>query len=323
MGNKKQSASVRRAEKNLTIGLPRAMLYHRYGALWETFFQQLDVNVIVSEPTNRRIMEEGAALAIDETCLSAKIFLGHVQTLIGRCSYILVPRITGFGVRRDMCTRFSSLYDLTCNVFRTSGQKFLTYNIDEKARSDEETAFEKMGEFLGFSQKEVKYAYKEAKKAEADQRKKQIRQQEKQYEKPGMKILVAGHSYVAEDACVGKPVLDFLEKSGAVVIRADLMDRKDALKKSTQMSPTLKWEINRELAGSIQAQKDKVDGIILLSVFPCGPDSMASEMIIRKNRGVPLLNLVLDGQEGMAGIETRLESFLDIIRFKKGEMGRG
>ena len=29
------------------------------------------------------------------------------------------------------------------------------------------------------------------------------------------------------------------------------------------------------------------------------------------------LNLLLDSQDGNAGIETRLESFIDIIRFRK------
>ena len=33
-----------------------------------------------------------------------------------------------------------------------------------------------------------------------------------------------------------------------------------------------------------------------------------------------LLNLVLDGQSGTAGVETRLESFIDIIRFKEGQL---
>ena len=65
--------------------------------------------------------------------------------------------------------------------------------------------------------------------------------------------------------------------------------------------------------------KEKVDGIILVSAFPCGPDSMTNELLIRRIKGVPILTLVLDTQSGMAGIETRLESFLDIIRFQKGE----
>ena len=65
--------------------------------------------------------------------------------------------------------------------------------------------------------------------------------------------------------------------------------------------------------------KEKVDGIILVSAFPCGPDSMTNELLIRRIKGVPVLPLILDIQSGMAGIETRIESFLDIIRFQKGE----
>ena len=84
------------------------------------------------------------------------------------------------------------------------------------------------------------------------------------------------------------------------------------------VSKTLKWELSRELVGSIQMHRDKVDGLILLSAFPCGPDSMVNEMIIRKFTGLPILNIVLDNQDGTAGLETRLESFTDILKLKKG-----
>lgn len=36
----------------LVIGLPNALLYHRYGILWKSFFTSLGAKVIVSEPTN-------------------------------------------------------------------------------------------------------------------------------------------------------------------------------------------------------------------------------------------------------------------------------
>ena len=42
-------------------------------------------------------------------------------------------------------------------------------------------------------------------------------------------------------------------------------------------------------------------------------------MIIRRVKDKPVLNLIIDGQEGSAGMETRLESFLDIIKFKKDD----
>jgi predicted nucleotide-binding protein (sugar kinase/HSP70/actin superfamily) len=68
----------------------------------------------------------------------------------------------------------------------------------------------------------------------------------------------------------------------------------------------------------VYKNREKVDGILLTSGFPCGPDSLVNEMIMRKNKDIPILNLVIDGQDGTAGMETRLESFVDIIRFKKG-----
>lgn len=219
-----------------------------------------------------------------------------------------------------MCTRFEALYDMTCNIFHGTGQKFAAYNVDVLKKKDEEDAFFALGTELGCAPKETKRAYKKAKKAENDYLKMALKKQELAMKSGETKILLAGHSYVLEDAYIGKAVTDFLKKLGVVVIRADLADRGEALKHSDRLSPTLKWEMNREIAGSIVMNRDKVDGIILVSAFPCGPDSMVNDMIMRRVKGIPILNLVLDGQNGTAGVETRLESFVDIIHFKGGKL---
>ena len=72
----------------LKIGIPRAFLYYRYHTLWETFLEELGVDFIVSPPTNKAILNAGSICAIDEACLPMKIFLGHVDWLIGRCDKI-------------------------------------------------------------------------------------------------------------------------------------------------------------------------------------------------------------------------------------------
>ena len=82
----------------------------------------------------------------------------------------------------------------------------------------------------------------------------------------------------------------------------DYLDREEAIKRSGELSYTCKWEMSREIVGSIVMHYDKVDGIILLSAFPCGPDSMVNELIARRVKRVPMLNLVLDSQSGTAGI---------------------
>ena len=315
--SKKKKAVSRRP---IVIGIPRAMLYHRYSVLWDSFFSGLGIGTVVSEPTTKGILEEGTSYAIDEACLATKIFLGHVKSLIGKCDYILIPRISNFGLQRSMCTKFEALYDMTVNTFRSTGQKFLSYNVDVKHRQDEEKAFLEMGIHLGFHRKEVQKAYKRAKKAELEDVKQKVKEQERLYQLPKTKILLAGHSYIIEDAYIGRPIQRMLERMDAVPIRADLTERKSALERSLKLSPTLKWEINREITGGIYKKRNNVDGIILLSAFPCGPDSMVNEMIVRRNNGIPLLNLIMDGQDGDAGVETRIESFIDIIGFKKGKL---
>ena len=301
-----------------TIGLPRAMLYYRYRTLWQTFFRELEIPVVTSPLTDRSILEQGTALAIDEACLSLKIYLGHVAALVRKCDYILIPRISSFGHHRNMCTRFEALPDLTQTVFRDSGQKFLTYDVDELSKHSEEAAFLDLGRSVGCPPKAVKRAYQRAKKAELAQHKAEVQAQEALFRQEGLKILIAAHSYVAEDPCMGKPVTDYLRGAGVLPLRADLVDREGALKRSRDLSPTCKWEINREILGGIVQHRADVDGMILLSAFPCGPDAMVNELILRRVKGIPILNLVLDSQSGTAGVETRLESFIDIIRFKEG-----
>ena len=307
--------------ETIKIGLPRALLYYRYRVLWRTFFQELGMETVVSAPTDRAILERGTALAIDEACLSLKIYLGHVAALVGQCDYILVPRVSNFGRHRAMCTRFESTPDLVRNVFRNERQKFLSYEVDqEMKKAGEEDAFVELGKSLGCTAKAAKKAYKAAKKAELSHHKERVQRYEQQYKKDGMKVLIAAHSYVAEDPYMGRMVSDYLKKAGVIPVRADMADREAALKRSRELSPTCKWEVNREILGGIAMHKGDVDGIILLSAFPCGPDAMVNELITRRVKGVPMLNLVLDSQSGTAGVETRLESFIDIIRFQEGKL---
>lgn len=303
-----------------SIGLPRAMLYYRYGTLWRTFFQELGLETVVSEPTSREILDRGTALAIDEACLSLKIYLGHVASLVGRCGWILVPRVSNFGRHRNMCTRFEAAPDLVRNILRDTEQKFLSCDIDVLEKRDEESAFLDLGRQLGATVKEARRAYRTARRADAAQFKARVQRQEVLSRQEGLKVLLAAHSYVAEDPFLGQAAAGFLKENGVLVLRADLTDREAALKRSRELSPTCKWELSREILGGILRRRGEVDGIILLSAFPCGPDAMVNELVLRRIRDVPVLNLVLDGQTGTAGLETRLESFIDIIRFKEGTL---
>lgn len=303
-----------------TVGIPRGLPYHRFGVLWKGFFTALQVPYRVSNPTTMKTLELGTDRSTDETCLAMKLYLGHVDSLVGKCDCLLVPRVSNFGRNRVMCPRFEGLYDMVRNIYRESGQRLLTYEVDALHGISEEDGFVQMGKELGLSAKEARRAYQTAKKEERESQLKLSREEGLQLKVPGLKVLVVGHSYVLEDAYVGAPIVEFLKRNDVQLISAAVGDREGALKYSHVFSPTCKWEMNRELLGNLALKRKLADGIILLSTFPCGSDAMVNDLIIRQLEGVPVLNLVLDSQSGMAGIETRLESFLDIIKFKRGLM---
>ncbi len=101
-----------------TVGIPRALLFYKYHHLWETFLYSLEVNYIISPPTTKAILAKGINIAVDETCLPSKIYLGHVDWLIGCCDSILVPRIAEFGKQNTVCTKHQAMPDVLKNTFR-------------------------------------------------------------------------------------------------------------------------------------------------------------------------------------------------------------
>lgn len=301
----------------MKIGIPRALLYHRYDVLWTKYFQELGFETVISPVTNKTILEDGDRYAIDENCLSSKLFFGHVSALIGKCDYIFVPRIANYGQDGVLCSRFEALYDIAVNTFRGKGTEFITCDIDVEQKKSELDAYASLALQFDMTMTEGARAYEAAKEAARAAQQRKIEAQEALLAKDGIKILVVGHSYNLHDTYIGMPIVQALKKLDAIPLLADSVDLDVVRNRYTNICKNVPWMVNRELVGAIDMYHDVVDGIILITAFPCGPDSMMNEMIIRRVKDKPILNLLLDSQDGNAGIETRLESFVDIIRFRK------
>ncbi|SDZ08595.1 acyl-CoA dehydratase activase-related protein [Tindallia californiensis] len=304
----------------MVIGIPRAFLYHRYRHLWETFFDELNISYLVSPETTREILNDGITHAIDEACLSSKIYLGHVAWLMNRCDAILVPRVDNYGSDGIVCTKFQALYDVVHNTFRENKPTLLDYNIDFKNADAEFRGFIKMGKKLGKKRSTSMRAYLVARQTQKSIEIMETKKLEEQLKASGIKVLLVAHRYNIDDQYIGAPILYHLKELGVTTLLGEAANRKEAIAEAEKVTDTLPWAFNKELVGAVSLYQNKIDGVILISSFPCGPDSLVNEMINRRFPQLPMLNLTLDGQEGSAGMETRLESFIDIIKFKRDDL---
>ena len=132
-----------------------------------------------------------------------------------------------------------------------------------------------------------------------------------------LKILLAGHPYNLYDDFIGKTIIQLLEENHIDVIYSDLYDQKYLKSEVEKISKRNYWTYNREIIGAISHYQDSVDGIIIITTFPCGPDSLSNEMILR-NVKIPITNLIIDDASGDAGLITRIESFIDILEERNG-----
>ena len=82
--------------------------------------------------------------------------------------------------------------------------------------------------------------------------------------------------------------------------------------------------INRPIGGhaqqaighTIQYAKEGYDGVILIYPFTCMPEITSNAIIhaVSKKYHIPVLTLCFDEQTGQAGVQTRLEAFVDMIK---------
>ena len=153
-------------------------------------------------------------------------------------------------------------------------------------------------------------------KAKDKQRKYDINQanyEKNKLSKNNKKILILSHFYNIQDKFISKYITNYLEDNNIIPIYSNKLDRKITKDFSEYFSNTLYWKYSIEMIGSLYYTKKMIDGIIFISTYPCGIDSLVNNLAILKNKDIPILNLVIDENITELSLETKLESFIDIL----------
>ncbi|KKL73122.1 hypothetical protein LCGC14_2078050, partial [marine sediment metagenome] len=86
------------------------------------------------------------------------------------------------------------------------------------------------------------------------------------------------------------------------------------------------WRHEEEIMQAIRyfltKGRKEIEGVIFLVSFACGPDSLISELIMRDMKvvGLPFLEITMDEHSADAGMLTRIEAFIEMVRRKKKKL---
>lgn len=298
--------------KKIKIGIPRAMLYYRYGVLWKNFFELLGLNVVLSPQTNREILTLGTNNTIDECCLSYKIYIGHALYLSKICDYILVSRVCDYGKKDKVCTRLNGTYDNLKHLIPQ--EQLIDYNIDHTKRKYEFFGFLKMGLKFTKNIPKIIYSYLYAKEKQKQYDKNKANEEKNKLTKTNKKILIMSHFYNIQDKFISNYITTYLENNNLIPIYSNNIDKKTATTYSEYFSNTLYWKYSKEMVGSFYYYQHQIDGVIYISTYPCGVDALVNNLLMLKNKDLPTLNLLIDENITELSLETKLESFIDIIK---------
>jgi predicted nucleotide-binding protein (sugar kinase/HSP70/actin superfamily) len=304
-----------------TIGFPKALLYHKYYNGWKVFFEELDCKVVESNSSTKDIFDRGNKIAEEEACLPVKLFLGHVEFLKDKVDYIFVPRVVSIEKNEFLCPKFlglpemvkSSIKDLpklidkTINL-RNSKVNFIkaVFAITQQLDRSYYQGLKAMLKALITFNNHSNYL---------------VQQKNEQAE---YKVGILGHEYIVYDDYISGGIIDKLKEMGVRAVTTEMLTKRELNAGIVESSQDMFWTFSKRMLGTAHHffNSQDIDGIIQLTAFGCGPDSLVGEMISRKSKDktdLPFMTLNLDEHTGEAGLITRIEAFIDMIRWR-GEL---
>ena len=364
------SKNVKVGKKRKRVGIPRALLFYKFEAMWRTFFEKLGAEVVFSPATTKQMKTDGLKSTLDDDCYSTKLYYGHVHALKDKVDYLFIPRFASRKKREVGCPKFIALADIVETTIENAppviGPYFSTSREKHGVFRLLKIVFE-IGFLFTKNPFKILNATLKALKADKEYLKRLIIT-EKELERwerseitlndtpvvpdgeDMLKIAVVSHPYVVNDSFACLDMRNKLKNLGADIITAQQMPRSIIERQITRLSyedyglmikdldnitkeekekfylgedDYFYFEFEHELVGTVMhyLENKKIDGILMLVNFICGPVSVSLEYVKQFAKRIgsktPLMVITLDAHTGEAGFKTRLEAFTDILRLKK------
>ncbi len=323
----------------MKIGIPRSLLYFYYYPLWEELFRQLGIEIVVSDTNNQRILNRGVKYSISEICVPMKVYIGQVLDLVDEgVDYVYVPRIVNIRKGVTLCPKFLGLPDMIRHSLPGLEHRILTHTVSQK--SDDITDWRDYREFLEIFditratlKRALRAASREWQLFRAGHRNgwttdELLNNSRQAPENPDLTIGLLGYVYNVYDNYINLDLIDTLRRMNVAVKTFEMVDDKTIDREVEQFDGGKKmfWEFtNKTLgAGYHFLRSPEIDGVIHITAFGCGPDSILGPYfdIDSGSHEKPFMTLRIDEQTGESHLLTRVEAFVDLLKRHKKKQQR-
>ncbi len=324
--------------KKIRIGIPYALYFYEYFPLWREFLTRLGAEVILSQPTNKKILDLGIRSALSEICLPVKLFYGHVLSLTGQVDYVLIPRMVCIEKGAFFCPKMIGLPDMVKNSLSTfSLCPQVTPVIDvRQPYGTWKNSLMQVGQLITDNTIDISRAFSSSWENfqrsylanllspngfGSDSLKRRSHQTFQKDDDIPITIAVLGHDYLINDSYINLNLMNKLKKMNVNVLTPEMVHPKIIKKQLKKLYKPIFWSLSQRVVGAaFYYFEHSVEGVIHLTSFECGEDSMVGELIHHQSQQYPRIaytEFVFDEHTGEAGINTRIEAFLDMIRRRK------
>ncbi|MEG1441693.1 MAG: acyl-CoA dehydratase activase-related protein [Oscillospiraceae bacterium] len=320
----------------MKIGIPKGLLYNYYYPLWRSLFENLGCEVVLSDKSTKPLVQKGIAVTVPEICFPIKIYNAHVINLMEKgVDFIFCPRFVHIEKGYWFCPKYVGLPELVEKTI--AGSRLLVAEIDT---TQEDTcdinSFMPVAKKLGISRHDMKVALCAAQKDFATFRSychmgltldeaslaffDKIPPEKFLKNKTETTIGLLGYIYNVYDPLISMDIIKKLRDMNVNIITFDMLTDDELHKYRHTNTRPIFWTFADKLyqAAHVMISDKKVQGLIHITAFGCGPDSVVGSEIEHDfaDSGVPFMTLRIDEHTGENHLQTRIEAFTDMLKRK-------
>lgn len=300
------------------IGINRSLAVNSLLPLYSRFFSELGYEVVLPDKARESGRQQQAAAF----CFPVELSHGYMEDLLKKeTDYIFSPHVKGLYVNSD------SDNSILCPM--AQGEPYYLQSVWPQLKSENtinpvldfkggyenaEKQFVETGNKLGCSRRQSRQAFAEAVRAQHDFENslKEIGTEvlKNLENNPGKRAIVAfGRPYNALTSVANMGIAHKFASSGEKIIPFDMLPL-DSEKAPEKMY----WSMGQLImkGAKIVSEHPQLFGVYITN-FSCGPDSFIVEYFREEHGQKPSLTLELDSHTADAGLDTRIEAFLDVV----------